>query len=285
MKIFFHARMSRSRLVRIREEKWTNFESGQSSLTLFANILDRVCRASTKDELTRRNVPCSVVSNAVASDRRASTTILRVSMYLHQVMTRGHRLSVVGFGVALVCLAQCRRREIVRSDATPPAATERARAAPEPRDAPPAVADAASDAESPLEPSQGRWLEGNIYQFRVDEIRRCTPPAFVGFVRVGVLVRVASKMDELLVAPRDVKLEAGGVILESTVLPSAPGGCAPILAPKSLRAGKSAAGVVVFDLPAGFNAEHRPLKVTYQPTRWGGARRVEAVLPPESVSR
>jgi len=84
MKIFFHARMSRSRLVRIREEKWTIFESGQSSLTLFANILDRVCRASTKDELTERNVPCSMISNAVASDRRASTTILRVSMYLHR---------------------------------------------------------------------------------------------------------------------------------------------------------------------------------------------------------
>lgn len=173
----------------------------------------------------------------------------------------------------------------MRPDATPPAATERARVVPEPREALPAAADAASDAESSPEPSQGRWLEGNIFQFRMDGIRRCTPPALVGFTRIGILVRVTSKMDELLVAPRDVKLEAGGVILDSTVLPTAPGGCAPMLAPKSLRAGKSAAGVVVFDLPTGFNAEHRALKVTYQPTRWGGARRVEAVVPPDALPR
>lgn len=198
-------------------------------------------------------------------------------------MRRGRRLSVVTVACALALFAQCRRREIVRPDATLPAATESARVVPEPRDAPPAVADAAADANDSTEPSQGRWLEGNIYQFRVDGIRRCTPPALVGFVRIGIAVRVASKMDELLVAPRDVKLEAGGVILESTVLPSAPGGCAPMLAPKSLRAGKSAAGVVVFDLPTGFNAEQRSVKITYQPTRWGGARRVEAVLPPESL--
>jgi hypothetical protein len=202
-------------------------------------------------------------------------------------MRRGHRLPVVTLGCALALFAQCRRREIVRPDATPPAATEAPRVVPEPRDAPPAVAvaDADADAESSPEPSKGRWLEGNIYQFRLDDVRRCTPPALTGFTRIGVLVRVMSKMDELLVAPRDVKLEAGGVILDSTVLPSAPGGCAPMLAPKSLRAGKSTAGVVVFDLPTGFNAEHRQLKVTYQPTRWGGAKRVEAVVPPDALPR
>jgi len=200
-------------------------------------------------------------------------------------MRRAHRLSIVTVGCALALFVQCRRREIARPDATPPAATESTRAVPEPRDAPPVVADAASDADGSPEPAAGRWLDGNIYLFRLDGIRRCAPPALVGFVRIGVLVRVTSKMDELLVAPRDVKLEAGGVILESTVLPGAPGGCAPMLAPRSLRAGKSAAGVVVFDLPTDFNAEHRPLKVTYQPTRWGGARRIEAVVPAESLPR
>jgi hypothetical protein len=43
--------------------------------------------------------------------------------------------------------------------------------------------------------------------------------------------------------------------------------------------------VVVFDLPVGFNPEHQPVKLTYQPTRWGGARRVESVLPPEALPR
>ena len=232
-----------------------------------------------------RNVPCSVVSTRWLPIDRPRQPFFASPCIFITVMTRGHRLSVAGFGFALVCLAQCRRQEIVRPDATPPAAPETTRPAPEPRDAPPAVADAASDAESPLEPSRGRWLDGNIYQFRLEDIRRCTPPALAGFARIGILVRVTSKMDQLLVAPRDVKLEAGGVMLDSAVLPSAPGGCAPLLAPKSLRAGKSVAGVVVFDLPAGFNAEHRPLKVTYQPTRWGGARRVEAVLPAESMFR
>jgi hypothetical protein len=254
-------------------------------LTLFAIIDDRSCRDLPRDELVPRLVPRNVVRDAVIPIHAAWQPFFRWPCILLAVMARGHRLSVVTLGCALALFAQCRRREIVRPDATPPAGTETPRAVPAPRDAPPAVADAASDGDGSPEPSQGRWLEGNIYQFRVDEIRRCAPPALVGFVRIGILVRVTSKTDELLVAPRDVKLEAGGVILDSTVLSSAPGGCAPMLAPKSLRAGKSAAGVVVFDLPTGFNAEHRPLKVTYQPTRWGGARRVEAVVPPESLTR
>ena len=91
---------------------------------------------------------------------------------------------------------------------------------------------------------------------------------------------MTSKVDEVFVAPRDVKLESGGVILDSAILGKAPGGCGPLLTPKSLRAGKTADGVVVFDLPPGFNPEGRPMKITYQPTRWGGARRVEALLPP-----
>ena len=47
-----------------------------------------------------------------------------------------------------------------------------------------------------------------------------------------------------------------------------------------MRAGKTNDGVVVFDVPPEFNPDHRPVKVTYQPTRWGGAKRVEALLPP-----
>ena len=78
-------------------------------------------------------------------------------------------------------------------------------------------------------------------------------------------------------------LVSGGVILDSAILAKAPGGCGPLLTPKSLRAGKTADGVVVFEVPAGFNPEHRPVRITYQPTRWGGAKRVEAVLPAASL--
>jgi len=116
----------------------------------------------------------------------------------------------------------------------------------------------------------------------MDDVRPC-PPAAAGTSRVGVAVRVSSKIDELLVAPRDFKLETGGVILESAILQKGPAACAPLLAPKSLRAGKTAEGVVVFDIPPGFNAEQKPVRLAYQPTRWGGARRVEAVLPPGSL--
>jgi hypothetical protein len=151
--------------------------------------------------------------------------------------------------------------------------------------APPAAAPADEpDAEAPPLSKEG-WLEGNIYRFRLDGVRPCPPPGVGAAARIGASVRVTSKIDEVLVAPRDFKLEAGGVILESAILQKAPAGCAPLLAPKSLRAGKATDGVVVFDLPLGFNAEGRPVKITYQPTRWGGAKRTEAVLPAGAVPR
>ena len=129
-------------------------------------------------------------------------------------------------------------------------------AAPTPPAAP-APAEAETDAATPP-PSKGSWLEGNIYRFRLDDVRKCPPPSDGGGARIGAVVRVTSKIDEVFVAPRDFKLESGGVILDSAMLDKAPGGCGPLLAPKSLRAGKTADGVVVFNLPAGFNAEGRP---------------------------
>jgi hypothetical protein len=182
------------------------------------------------------------------------------------MMTRG-----VSLVLCTLVLGACRRE-----DASPPAAP---RAAPAAADAP-KVAGPPARAE-PAEPAPARsreaWIDGNIYRFRLDEVRTCPAPAGSA-ARIGAVVRVASKIDQLLVAPRDFKLESDGVILDSAIATAPPPGCAPLLAPKSVRAGKTADGVVVFDLPPGFNADHRPVKITYQPTRWGGARRVEAVL-------
>jgi hypothetical protein len=181
-------------------------------------------------------------------------------------------------------LAQCRRQDVgppqttstvadgARAVGAPPAAP------PAPVQAPAPAADGATDEAGPPG-SKGAWLEGNIYRFRLDDARKCRPPAVAGGARIGAVVRVASKINELLVAPRDVKLQSGGVILDSAIMTKAPDGCGPLLTPKSLRAGKTADGVVVFDVPPEFNPDHRPVKVTYQPTRWGGAKRVEALLP------
>jgi hypothetical protein len=157
-----------------------------------------------------------------------------------------------------------------------------ARAAAEPPAPPPAPAAPDADAGPPA--SKGTWLEGNIYRFRLDDARQCPPPAAGNAARIGARVRVTSKVDEVFVAPRDVKLESGGVILDSAIVTKAPAGCGPLLAPTSLRAGKTADGVVVFDIPPGFNPERRPVKIMYQPTRWGGAKRVEAVLPAETLA-
>jgi hypothetical protein len=188
---------------------------------------------------------------------------------------------VVASTLALLLLAHCKREDVAPAP-IPPAVADGARAAAPPPPTTPPAPDVPLDA-GPL-PSTGAWLEGNIYRFRLDDVRTCPPAATgPGGARIGALVRVASKVDEVFVAPRDFKLESGGVILDSAMLEKAPAGCGPLLTPKSLRAGKTADGVVVFDLPPGFNPERRPVKIAYQPTRWGGARRTEAVLPSGSL--
>ena len=164
-----------------------------------------------------------------------------------------------------------------RAVGEPPAAPRAPAAATAP------AADGATTDEASPPAAKGTWLEGNIYRFRLDDVRKCPPPGVAGGARIGTVVRVTSKVDEVFVHPRDVKLQSGGVILDRAVVTKAPDGCGPLLTPKSLRAGKTADGVVVFDVPPEFNPEHRPVKVTYQPTRWGGAKKVEALLPAGSL--
>jgi hypothetical protein len=200
-------------------------------------------------------------------------------------MVRGPRQSTAAGAAALALLvfAQCQRQEAPRPEMKPAAATGGAPAvAAAPPAAPAPAADAAAAADGAEPPaSKGTWLDGTIYRFRLDDVRKCPPPGAGSAARIGAVVRVTSKVNELLAAPRDVKLESDGVILESANIPKGPPGCTPLLAPASLRAGKTADGIVLFDIPPGFNPARRPVKLTYQPTRWGGAKRVEALVPPE----
>jgi len=190
---------------------------------------------------------------------------------------RNRALPAVAAALVLLLCGQCRREQVPHQGPTVAAV------APTVAVMPPAPAQTEVVAADPA-PAAGAWLDGNIYRFRVEQIRPC-PSTLSGGARVAAVVRVDSKIDELLVAPRDFKLDAGGVILDSAIVQKAPAACGALLTPKSLRAGKSADGAVVFDLPPGFNADHQPVRLAYQPTRWGGARRVAAVLPPESLPR
>ena len=175
-------------------------------------------------------------------------------------------MRIVVCALALLLFGQCQRNEAPRPSAPMPGAADAARPMAEPP-AGPSVADAsppppdATDA-GPPPAAKGSWLEGNIYRFRLDDVRTCAPPGPPAVARIGAVVRVNSKIDGLMVAPRDVKLESGGVILESAISPPTSAACAPLLTPKSLRAGKSTDGVVVFDIPPGFNPQRRPVKVT-----------------------
>jgi hypothetical protein len=92
-------------------------------------------------------------------------------------------------------------------------------------------------------------------------------------VRVGVFVEVLSKYDNFFLAPRDVKLEKGGVILdaERDVKPGAE--CSPLLTPTTMMHARTHGGVVVFQVPD--EAFLKDGVVAFKPTRWGGAPRVE----------
>ena len=208
-------------------------------------------------------------------------------MYLSRIVKRQapRPTAAVTSLFGLLLLGQCSRQDVAPPPTTS-TVSDGARAVGPPPAAPPApvpAADGATADEASPPASKGTWLEGNIYRFRLDDVRKCSPPAVAGGARIGAVVRVTSKVDEVFVAPRDFKLESGGVILDSAIVTKAPGGCGPLLAPKSMRAGKTTDGVVVFDVPPEFNPEHGPVKLTYQPTRWGGAKRVEALLPSGSL--
>lgn len=98
--------------------------------------------------------------------------------------------------------------------------------------------------------------------------------------RVAFTVHVIAGAGEIFVSPRDVTLEAGGVILQTMVAPGPLGNrCGSVLTPRRLSARQSMKGLVVFEVSPEFKAGQTSLTLVYRPTRWGGAGRLEVKVP------
>jgi hypothetical protein len=175
-----------------------------------------------------------------------------------------------------------------RAGATPPAAP----AGPPPNRPPPHPGagpagagedDGRSFPERPVPP--GEWSENKRYKFRLERIEACGAGpvrALRGEISwVGAYFSVEAKEPELFVAARDLELRRGGVILGATVVqPPELAGCKPLLVPKRLRTGEKVSGFALFEVPKSFRVTTQdPIVVSYQPTRWGGARRATVPVP------
>lgn len=205
-----------------------------------------------------------------------------------------------------------------RSSTPVPSAPMPSPATPATPAAPPVAKAAVDDSEaaSTGEPTQpvvvgaGKWSENRMYRFRLDRISACgsasdtlgpaRPSAAGGAGRlrggsswVGAFFRVEAKEPSVFVTPRDLELRRGGIILNARYIdqPLLPG-CQPLVAAKSLRAGDGLEGFALFEVPRSFRTPTAdPIVLSYKPTRWGGARRVEVPIRdcldacPESSAR
>jgi hypothetical protein len=132
------------------------------------------------------------------------------------------------------------------------------------------------------------WIDGGSYRFGLDGIRGCGPASFLANTStdfrdaapsLGFLVRIEARTPAFFVSPRDLTLEADGVILDPTLaLPERRWRCAPLLTFTRLAPGRVAQGYVLFRVPEAFRASKGPILLSYRPTRWGGAKRVVAQI-------
>jgi hypothetical protein len=94
------------------------------------------------------------------------------------------------------------------------------------------------------------------------------------------LFSVQAKEPSVFVTPRDLELRRGGVILGARYINQPVlAGCQPLLPATRLRAGDSARGFALFEVPKSFRIKTEdPIVLSYRPTRWGGSRRVEVPI-------
>jgi hypothetical protein len=183
------------------------------------------------------------------------------------------------------------------------AGDRRARAA----DRPASAEDESPPAPAPRKPARlGEWIDSGALRFEVDAITSCgttgasatrgpgsapkpgagptqASPAIVGRPPSTLLafwIRVVAGAGEVFVSPRDVTLEAGGVILQAAAV-SAPLAqrCTPALTARRLPSRQHARGSVIFEISPEFRASPAPITLAYRPTRWGGAGRLEVAIP------
>ena len=131
----------------------------------------------------------------------------------------------------------------------------------------------------------GTWLDGNGFRFRVDSIRDCgkqlAPAAQSASLHLLAFeIRIVAGPKEVFVSPRDVTLESGGVILQAEIR-AAPVGksCSQQWTAQRLSPRRTLRGVLLFAVPPDFGASGRDPILAYQPTRWGGAGRLEVRVP------
>jgi len=201
--------------------------------------------------------------------------------------------------VMATALASCDREE------APAAATARIPPPAKPAPAPTPVAalptaedngpDGGATTDLTIVPT-GDWTENKQYKFRLERVASCGAPsatlgpaqptaAPIGAFRgettwVGALFSVQAKDKSVFVSPRDVELRRGGVVLSARHInqPLLPG-CKPLLAPQQLKVGENVSGFALFEVPKGFRiTTDDPIVLSYKPTRWGGARRVDVPL-------
>ena len=128
----------------------------------------------------------------------------------------------------------------------------------------------------------GNWIETSAYKFKVTGVVRCADPSPTENVpedrrvRIAVKVDILSKYDEFLVQPKDVKLEKGGVIIDSERQAKTGPECRPVLEHRQLKHDATLSGFVVFQVPD--EAFVRGGTVAYMPTRWGSAPKAEVKL-------
>ena len=210
------------------------------------------------------------------------------------VRLRHHLLPVV---LVMTALASCDRDEapVMKPAPTPLPA----RPAPMPVAAVPAAEDHGPEGGAVTDTTivaSGDWTENKQYKFRLERVAACGAPsatlgpaqptaapisAFRGETTwVGALFTVEAKDKAVFVSPRDMELRRGGVILNARHInqPLLPG-CKPLLAPKPLKVGENISGFALFEVPRSFRTTtDDPIVLSYKPTRWGGARRVDVPI-------
>lgn len=184
-------------------------------------------------------------------------------------------------GGAAGARAEANRRAAPPANLPPPAPTT----------APDQGRDAAPSFDEPAPPhpphlvisvGPGEWIENTSYRLRLETIASCgEAPARPGVGIVSLKIRYEARIRDVFFSPRDLRMQRGGVILEpEPVRPcNLERGCCVQLPAQRLRKGQRIEGSVLFAVPNSFRAMSKPIALAYQPTRWGGAARVEIHLP------